>query len=191
MTNPTSGHTTTSRAVAKKDEARSDENLRRILSYQLVAKHLTEARKELIAQARLEAGERLEITTPWGAKLGTLSRGQTSQEVRLDDEAAVLPDAAEDEIELFIADEQAAIAILEEHAPHLLGARLTAAGLGRLGAEAKKQWQKTGKAPTGWRIVDKTPTARATAANLAKELAAEALAGPIDNVLQIEAAEEE
>ena len=186
MTNTTNNEATT--VVSKRDEARTPENLRRILSYQLISKHLTDQRKDFITQARLEAGERIEITTEWGAKLGTLSCGQTTQKLVMVDPAVVLANAEASETELFIADIAEAIEVLEEYAPHVLGVRLTQAGEKRLETQAKKQWEKTGKAPTGWAVQNRVPTPRATATNLAKELAAEALAGPIDNILQIEAA---
>lgn len=185
MTNTTNNEATT--AVSKRDAARTPENLRRILSYQLISKHLTDQRKDLIMQARLEAGERIEITTEWGAKLGTLSCGQTTQKLVMVDPALVLAEAEESETELFISDVEEAIKVLEEHAPHVLGLQLTQAGEKRLETQAKKQWEKTGKAPMGWKVQNRVPTPRATATNLAKELAAEALDGPIDNILQIEA----
>lgn len=154
-------------------ELRSMDNLRWILAAQIVAKKLTDERKDRMALMRIEPGERLTVTTPWGADLGTISRGKATPKLVATDMAAILGEAdpADTVVCLNLDDEAGLVEFLEANGgEQFLTVDLTKSGMAKAQKNAEKQWKMTGEAPAGWTVRSSAPTARATAANLAKEM---------------------
>lgn len=159
-------------------DARDPQSLRRIMSYQLVARELDDRRKQHLADLKLDAGEKINITTAWGESLGSVSRGKTTYKAVVEDEAVVLGEAHETDMEWqIVGGEDALIDFLldTEGGEQFLTTRLSEEAVKRLAADALNVWRKTGKAPAGWRITESAPSPRATASRLAKEMAADFL----------------
>ena len=152
--------------------------LRAILSYQLIAKKLTDERKQLMDSLDLAPGEKINVATDWGESLGSISHTKPRFTATVDDPAIALAEHS-DEIEFtlrggdtsrlieFLLDTPGGDQFLTPTMPEHVEKQLA--------SEALKQWRKTGQAPAGWRIAESRTSVRATATQLAKDLAEDAM----------------
>lgn len=160
------------------NDARSQDNLRRIMGYQLVANELHNRRKQHLAELKLDAGEKLNITTAWGESLGSVSRGKTAYKAVVEDESVALGSAHESDMEWQVVgddDELIDFLLSTPGGERFLTTRLSEEAVKRMSTDALNTWRRTGKAPAGWRITESTPSPRATASKLAKDMAADFL----------------
>ena len=160
------------------ENPRDQKVLRRIMSYQLIANELTARRKALMGKLHLGPNERLNIETEWGESLGSVSRGKITYKAVPDDEALLLGSAHEDDMEWALVDNGDGLIdflLSVEGGDQFLTTRLTSRAVERMAADALKVWRRTGKAPAGWRITESTPSTRATASKLAKDMSADFL----------------
>lgn len=160
------------------ENPRDQKVLRRIMSYQLIANELTARRKALMGKLHLDPNERINIETEWGESLGSVSRGKITYKAVPDDEALLLGSAYEDDMEWALVDDEDGLIdflLSVEGGDQFLTTRLTKRAVERMAAEALKAWRRTGKTPAGWRITESTPSTRATASKLAKDMAADFL----------------
>ena len=160
------------------ENPRDQKVLRRIMSYQLIANELTARRKALMGKLHLGPNERLNIETEWGESLGSVSRGKITYKAVPDDEALLLGSAHEDDMEWALVDNEDGLIdflLSVEGGDQFLTTRLTVRAVERMAADALNAWRRTGKAPAGWRITESTPSTRATASKLAKDMSADFL----------------
>lgn len=162
----------------EKYDPRAQSELRQIMSYQLVANELTDRRKAMMGKLHLDAGEKINIETEWGESLGSVSRSKVTYKAVVDDEALLLGSADEEDMEYAIAaDEQELVDFLLNTAggERFLTTRLRKVAMETMAVDALNTWRKTGQAPAGWRITESTPSTRATASKLAKDMVADFL----------------
>lgn len=146
--------------------------LRAILSYQLIARHLDDERKALMADLDLQPGEKANIVTEWGESLGSVSRTKTKFTAVITDPAIVAADYA-DEVEFKVsgATDELIDFLLDNGGEKFLTPVLPEAVERQLAADALNTWRRTGQVPDGWEIKESRTSLRATPTQLAKDMA--------------------
>ena len=159
------------------NQATTQSALRELLGLQVLAKALTDKRRELAATLQLEPGEKINIATEWGESLGSYSRPKPSFAAVIDDRNVVAAELEENELDFGIRPDKIDAAVqflIDNGLTDLLEVRIPEMVEKRHAAAVLAQWRKTGQVPAGWRIVEKEPgAARITPTKLAKDMVAD------------------
>lgn len=150
-----------------------------------LAKYVKDRQAQVDRQ--LEQGESRKVINERGVHLGTFSKSIQKTTVVPDDPAVILAQAEEQGFSLEdllpengTPEAVEALAVLAEHAPHLIQVRVEPEELKVMQAIADKNYQLTGIIPTGWR--EKTGVASSTRITFTK-IGKQLIASTVDQVL--------
>lgn len=154
--------------------------LREALGYQIISRELSERRKAIMDAIDLDPGEKFSLETEWGESLGSVSRAKPTFEAVVDDPQVAWADLTPEESEVTLnpATIPDLIHFLEENGMlDFLKLEPSETAAHAHATAALHTWRRTGIAPAGWRIKEKTATpVRMTPTKLAKEMAEDFLA---------------
>ena len=168
--------------------------LQRLIIEAAVLKRLYAAHADFKAEVAKDftPGDRRAVKNQQGLALGSVSMSAPNKKAVCDDQQIILAEAQERGMEIIDAlpatDTEAgqeAIAVLLEHAPHLLASDVSKEDREEIADTVLEHWQITGTIPTGWTIEDaSTPRFSITPGrSKAAQAAIEHLVGEIDTIL--------
>lgn len=137
-------------------------------------------------------GDKRAVKNPQGLALGSVSMSAPNKKAVCKDQSIILAEAQERGMEIIDAlpptDSEAgqeAIAVLLEHAPHLLTSDVSKEDREEIADTILEHWQITGAIPTGWTIEDASAPRFSITPGRSKaaQSAIEHLVGEIDTIL--------
>ena len=169
-------------------------DLQRLIIENAVLKQMYAAHAEFKQQVArsFTPGDKRAVKNAQGLEMGSVSMSAPNKRAVCKDQQIILAEAQERGMEIIDAlpatDTEAgqeAIAVLAEHAPHLLASDVSKEDREEIAGTVLEHWQITGTIPTGWTIEDASAPRFSITPGRSKaaQAAIEHLVGEIDTIL--------